>query len=205
MPLSIKKILILLSLFFSFESYSQTLKDEYNECAIEKHNMQDYQGAIEYFGRIIELYPNDSMAYFDRGMAYDLLKDYNNAIKDFTQHIRIDSSSVDGYFLRGIAKYHIKKYREAIGDFNKTVQLEASNADVYYYRAMAKFEQQDLAGADIDYKKAIELNPRIAKYYFSRAELMTKLGKTEKACLDVEMYKKLGGENNTDAISKLCH
>ena len=69
---------------------AQNLKDEYNECAVEKFNQHDYHAAIEYFTRVIEVSPNDSVAYFDRAMAKEMLHDYNGAIEDYTKQIGID-------------------------------------------------------------------------------------------------------------------
>ena len=71
-----KRVLIALFYYLTlFTVNGQTWKDEYNTCAVERFNVKDYSGAIDYFTRIIELDPNDSIAYFDRAMIKDAWRD----------------------------------------------------------------------------------------------------------------------------------
>src|SRR4051812_44440898 len=90
------------------EAYSERI-EAYNKSAIEKLDLKDYEGAVVEITKIMEIKPNDSMAYFDRGLIKnDFIKDYIGAIADFTEAIRINGSNVNAYYYRGLAKYHLK-------------------------------------------------------------------------------------------------
>ena len=76
-----KPTLFILFIFFSVSyAFSQTLKDEYKDCAVQKFNSKEYQESIDYFTKIIEINPKDSTAYNDRGLTKELLKDFKGAI-----------------------------------------------------------------------------------------------------------------------------
>ena len=82
-----KKIAILIVVLFStINTYSQLI-EEYRTCAIERANMKDYEGAIDYFTRIIELNSKDTISYFDRAMMKENCHDYKGAIEDYTRGI----------------------------------------------------------------------------------------------------------------------
>ena len=77
-----KRLLIVLILFFSYASYSQTAEKYYNS-GLEKHQNGDYYGAIADYTKSIELNPNFAYAYFNRGIAKEILEDLNGACADY--------------------------------------------------------------------------------------------------------------------------
>jgi tetratricopeptide (TPR) repeat protein len=150
---------------------SQSLIDEYNECAIECFGQKEYDSAISFYSEIIALNPMDEAAYFDRGFVKDLLEDYDGAIQDFTQQIAIDPEHVDSYFLRGMIWDKKKEYAKAALDYTSVIQLEDGNADAHYFRGILKEKENDLAGAYIDYSDAIRVNSDHVDGYIHRAWL----------------------------------
>ncbi|MEO6904197.1 MAG: hypothetical protein ABI315_13745 [Bacteroidia bacterium] len=128
-------VVIIFFLYPFIVCYSQRVK-EYNECAVECINEKNYQGAISYFTRIIEISPKDSFAYFDRAMIKKEISAFKEAILDFTRAIEIDSKNADNYFLRAITKDQFKDYEGAILDFDKTLEIESENPDAYYFRGV---------------------------------------------------------------------
>lgn len=200
-----KILAIVLILSFSFTCFSQTLKEEYNACAIEKFQLKDYEGAIEYFTRVIEVSPNDSMAYFDRAMVKELLHDYKGAIDDYTKQISIDSGNVDSYFLRGILKNITKEYESAIIDFTKTLEIESDNSDAFYERCIAQLELHNLKKALDDCNEAIKLNATNAKYYLQKGKIYLLMNQAIDACNEFKKYKDAGGDLNNIPAQVNCN
>ena len=147
---------------------SQSLIEEYNECAIECFSQKEYDSAISFYSEIIALNPLDEAAYFDRGFVKDLLEDYDGAIQDFTRQIAIDSEHVDSYFLRGMIWDKKNECAKAINDYTSVIQLEDGNADAHYFRGILKEKNKDLAGAYIDYSDAIRVNAEHVDGYIHR-------------------------------------
>ena len=77
-----KKLLIVLILFFSYTTYSQTA-EEYFDIAYDKAENGDYYGAIADYTKSIELNPNFAYSYFNRGIAKEILEDLNGACADY--------------------------------------------------------------------------------------------------------------------------
>ena len=170
-----KKTTTLFFILYSFSGcFSQTLKEEYTACAIEKINEQDYQAAILYFTRVIELYPTDSLVYFDRAMVKEQVNDYKGALADYSKAIAIDSSNQDAYYYRGLVKYSLQDFRGAHDDYTRVLELEPDNPDVYFYRAISSAALQDSKEALADYSKAIALHTdHTAEAYAGMAKVKT--------------------------------
>lgn len=205
MAQTIRYIQSIFAMFFItiHEGYSQDLKKEYYQCAIESYDSGKYSLAVDYFTRVIDLFPEDSLAYFDRAMAKEMLEDYQGAIEDYSKQITIDAKNVDCYFLRGILKYKLQKYQSCIEDCIITLSIEPDNSDAYYYIALSEFELEQYQKSINACDKAIGYNAKDNKYFLQRAEANLKLNRRKNACADYIQYKKMGGQSNQlDGICK---
>ena len=181
-----KKILIsLFTVIFAFCSFSQLTKDELNAKAVERYNENDLPGAIHYFSEVIKYFPNDPMAYFDRGMMKEYAFDFDGAIDDFTKQIAVDSNSIDSYFLRGIVQDKLGNDIEANKDYSKVIELEIGNADAHYFRGLNKVDAKDIDGALIDFSNAFKANPNHERSYTEKAILLLKQKKYKEASLNI--------------------
>lgn len=92
------------------------------KCYLDK----DYEGAINYFTKAIELGANDKVIYVNRGLAYVGAKKYTEAIADCTTAIELGENDKVIYIIRGIAYIGKKDYTEAINDFKEVIKLNKS-------------------------------------------------------------------------------
>ena len=63
-----------------------------------------YEEAIVYYNKAIELNPNNSAAYNDRGFTKYYLGQYEDSIKDFNKVIELTPNYTNAYYDRGNAK-----------------------------------------------------------------------------------------------------
>ena len=77
-----KKLLIVLILFFSYTTYSQTAKEYFNS-AYDKEENGNFNGAIADYTKAIELNPDDASAYNNRGILKEELGDLDGACSDW--------------------------------------------------------------------------------------------------------------------------
>ena len=63
----------------------------------------DVAKEIEELNKFIQLDPNDAVAYYNRGNAYDELGEYQLAIQDFNKAIQLDPNYALAYHHRGNA------------------------------------------------------------------------------------------------------
>ena len=87
-----KKLLIVLILFFSYASYSQTAKEYFN-IAYDKAENGDYYGAIADYNKAIELDPNSAINYDNRSVAKELIGDLKGACDDAKKAVNLGSTA----------------------------------------------------------------------------------------------------------------
>ncbi len=186
---------ILLSILFMlshFIALSQS-KEAWNERARQNLDAKNYSGAIENYTDLLKIYPNDSMAYFDRAMVKHLAKDYLGAVADFSTAIGIDSSNPDNYYLRGLAFCKLKNYRAALSDFDKSLFLEPENADVHYFKGLANAALHQYQQAISEYELALKLGTdRLFESYRNSAWAYAKMHRYKSAkevCKKSREYK----------------
>jgi len=175
-----KSLLTSLLSFLIFLLQAQT-KAELNEQAAKSYQSGNYEAAFTIFSKVIGLYPNDSMAYFDRGMTREMLHDYTGAIDDYTRQIQIDKSSVDSYFLRGIMLQKTGDKVGALEDFRKVIGLEYENADAHYFMGKMSLDAFEYKTAKKLFSETIKINPNQAEAYTDLAITLIQLGKKSKA------------------------
>jgi tetratricopeptide (TPR) repeat protein len=67
--------------------------------------LERYFDAIRDFDKVIELNPNDVMAYLNRGIVNIGVKQHYAAIKDFNKTIELNPNDALAYLYRGYAYY----------------------------------------------------------------------------------------------------
>lgn len=95
----------------------------YNERGVIYGKSGQYQKAISYLVKAIELNLRYAMAYYNRGNAYLKLGQYNQAISDYTRAIELDPKYALAYYNRGITYAYLGKFEEAKKDLLKAVEL----------------------------------------------------------------------------------
>jgi len=123
----VKRLLIVLILFFSCTIYSQTGKEHYNS-GLKKHKNGYYYDAIADYTKAIELNPDYAKAYYNRGNAKNNLKDHYGAIADFNKATEIDPNYALAYSNRGISKKDLGDLDGACSDWRKAANLGHTNA-----------------------------------------------------------------------------
>ncbi|MEH2042957.1 tetratricopeptide repeat protein [Nostoc sp.] len=170
----------------------QTLYQE----GVNKYELGNYEGAVEDFNHIIELEPQNALAYNRRGDAYYRLGDYEQAQADSSQAILLNPQDANAYFDRGFAFSELGKYKEAIADYTQAIKLNSKDAYPYYGRGLARAQSKDNKGAIADFSKAIALKPQYTEAYLQRGILHRRLKQRLEAIQDFDKVIKI---NPSDA------
>ena len=146
MNTSIRLLLItLVSFLFSCATTQQEQVESkdaktYTQLGIAHLQKGDFDKAIFYFNKAIELDPTNPMAHSNRGIAFCKMKQYDKAISDLDKALEIDIRDADAYNERGIAYFEKGQYDQAISDFNKAIEINPyhplawKNLGYGYYR-----------------------------------------------------------------------
>jgi tetratricopeptide (TPR) repeat protein len=126
-----KIILINLCLSMAISIFAQTKPKSavtYYNRGVAKAQLQDYRGALEYFGSAIYLNPKYEKAYSMRGNAKSDLQDYRGAIADFNIAIEINPKYGVAYKIRGLAKALMDDKEGSCLDWSKAGELGVAEA-----------------------------------------------------------------------------
>ena len=180
-----KVILVCVISIFSEICFCQFTKEELNQLAIDRYNVADFKGAENYFSMIIAQYPNDSIAYLDRGMMKEFMKDFQGAIDDFSKQILVDSTSVDGYFLRAINEEKLGFYSKALTDYKRVIDLEYGNSDAHLYCGRIYKKMKQKKEALLEFNNALAINNENAQALIERGWFYAMEKKYKLALLDL--------------------
>lgn len=173
---------------------------------------KEYENAIIYYNKAIELNPDDAIAYNNRGCAKVDLKDYTGAIEDYNKAIQLNPDKDKAYRNRGDAKYNIQDYTGAIEDYNKAIQLNPDYtiklnpwvARAYNKKGEIWLVLENYKIAIANFNQAIQLNPNYAEAYYNRGFAKRELKDKYGACADYSKAGELGYSDAYNKIKKYC-
>lgn len=153
--------------FFKFLHFGSRKASEINShlsTARSKVAQNDHQGAIEDFNKAIEVDPDNSVYYAERGYSKAALQDYPGAIADYNKAIELRPEFTKCfYFARGDAKSYLQDYQGAVDDYTKSMELRncpesapIGNDAIYYRRGLSKIELGQMTSGCSDLKKAAD-------------------------------------------------
>ncbi|MDA8030452.1 MAG: tetratricopeptide repeat protein [Alphaproteobacteria bacterium] len=155
--------------------------EELLEQAKEANAQGNFDIAIELCDKAIALDPEDSDAYYNRGIAYvergkldsgvsldlsgrvlrlnpEVIRgDYELAIEDFGKAMDLGFYASKPCHSRGLAYMLKGDFDRAVADFTEAIEYNPDNADAYRDRAIAYILKGETALAIKDYSEAMEL------------------------------------------------
>ncbi len=170
----------------------------YFHCGVAYSAIKDFEKAIEQYGRVIQIDPNDAVTYYNRGLAKAKLGKYDEAIADYDIAIKINLKFTQAYYNRANAKTALGDFDGAIVDCGIAIKINPNYAQAYNSRGLAKVNLgklnkaiSKLYSAIADYNEAIKINPSYAEAYNNRGLAKTGVGDFDGAIDDYDKAIKI--------------
>ena len=177
--------------FIRYHSVHESAYAEFY-AGLTHYSTGEYNKAMERFSRVIELNPQLSVAYNNRGSAYAKKGEYDRAIQDYDRAIELDPSDADAYYNRGLAYMYTGDHDRAIRDCNSAIELDPNSPTIHLSRGLSYFLKGDYHSSIQDYSRAIVLDPSDALAYYNRGLSWLCLEEWEKAESDLSQAQSLG-------------
>ena len=130
--------------------------------ALTAHNQSRFNEAINQYGKILELKPDDnicSIIYKHRGMANFACSRYNEAIDDFNNALELDRKAYKVAYYRGVVHSVLKQYSPAIDDYTLSLSINPYQPFCLFRRGQAYYHIDDYPQALSDCENSLALEP----------------------------------------------
>lgn len=158
---------------------------------------KNYQAAIEDYTRFLQLNPNESKAYWQRGSAWVELGNNQEAIKDYTQFLKFRPDVVHVYITRAAIFKDTGNLQRAIDDCTHALSLGSDWDHIAYsLRGDCYGVLENYHAALQDYNQSIRLAPEEIENYQKRGFIHQKLKNYHEAIEDLTKVLRRNSESS---------
>ena len=149
------------------EGYSQS---EWVKGSVALEKRKDWKGLLDWSLKWTKSEPENALAWYNRGYAYDELKRYNDAIEALQQAVRIDPEYAAAWNNIGAAYVELKRYNDAIEALRQAVRFDPEDANSWYNLGVAYAFSGNRTEALNVAQELRRLDPVTADKLFNRIE-----------------------------------
>ena len=143
----------------------------------------DFGGALVAYDRSLQLRPDDSDAFNNRGVALGRLGRNEEALAayDRTLELHPDDPDSDTQDNRGVALERLGRHKEALAAFDRSLELRPDDPETYYNRGVALERGGRYEESLASYDRSLELRPEDPDTLNNRGVALSRLGRYRQA------------------------
>jgi tetratricopeptide (TPR) repeat protein len=164
----LNKIILFITIFFFSNTLFAQTADEYYQLASDKYSSEDYEEAMSYVEKVLNIDINYANAYYLKGLIMLQTQDYKSAIIEINKAIKLDPDEETFYFGRATYKEYVQDYLGAKEDYDQVIRINPNYENVYYKKAYALYKLMLYNEAMVEVNNAIKINPNDADSYSMR-------------------------------------
>src|SRR3989344_4674899 len=115
--------------------------------------------AIEYFDKILEVDPTDSIALGNKGAALTQLNKHEEALLVYDKALQIDPTNINILNNKAATLFNLGKIDESLQTLDNILEIEPSNVNVLILKGKVLSETKRHGEAFSIFKKALEMDP----------------------------------------------
>jgi tetratricopeptide (TPR) repeat protein len=163
----------------------------YFKRALTRSELDEPDGAIADYTRVIQINPKHDVAYNNRGLMRYEMGNREGSIADFNRAILVNPGNSIAYCNRGVVRSEMGNLMGAVEDFSDAVQVSPSCAPAFFQRGLARTHMGNKMGAVEDFSEVIRLDDQDASAFYYRGLARTKLGDRIGAIRDLKESARL--------------
>ncbi|MEO0128149.1 MAG: tetratricopeptide repeat protein [candidate division WOR-3 bacterium] len=156
----------------------------FNRCKV-------WKDSITLWSDVLKKYPQNGIAYNNRGNAYKFIGEYEKAYNDLARALQLNPLSAESYYNLGVLYFNVKNYNLAMEHYNKAIAIDPYLAVAYLSKGDIYFIYGDFGNAIEYYTKALQIDSLNVDAYYNRAIVFTRTHNLEQALSDYNQAIKL--------------
>ena len=141
-----------------------------------EYELKNYLKSFEYLSKSIEINPNESETYSNRGMVNVKLNNIEQAIEDYEKAAKLDNKNPNPFFNLGHLFKEQENLEKSIDYFSKSLLIDSKNHKAFHNRAVVKSLQNKYHEAINDFDEAIKIKSNYADAYFYKSIIQLQNG-----------------------------
>ncbi len=161
--------------------------------AMEKMSSGDTKAAITLFDEAISLYPQFTLAYFDRGSAYLKLNEHDKALESFVKAVGLKPDYLEAKYSVGYTQYLKKNYEVAAAVFDDVLKQQADMPEASMYLGISLYNLKNVDAAEAGLKKAVSAKggEKLALAHLYLGQIYAQKKRNAEAVTELEKYLEL--------------
>ncbi len=152
--------------------------------------------ALDAYDRAIELNPQYSLAWNNKGVTLGKLDRPEDALAAFDKAIELNTKFFDVWYNKGVALGNLNRPEEALTAFEKAIELNPQDSEAKFNKGFALGKLNRPEDALEAFDKAIELNPQYFKAWYNKGVALGKLDRPEEALTAFEKAVELNPQGS---------
>jgi predicted O-linked N-acetylglucosamine transferase (SPINDLY family) len=138
---------------------------------------KDWQGALQYFDRVIRVAPDDAGTHCNRGLALKQLGQPEAALACFDRAIALNPEGVIAHYSRAETYKDLDRSDEALMSYDRAIAINPGFLHALYRRGVVLQQIGKLAEAIASYDRVLEIKPDHFDAHLNRAFSLFALGR----------------------------
>ncbi|MCA0386587.1 MAG: tetratricopeptide repeat protein [Firmicutes bacterium] len=181
--------------------YAEPYLDEiYNNIGWAYLNLNDYDNALIYCTRSLEITPDDSITLSNLGNCYYGLGDYESAVVCYEESMNSDPYNSYGIYGYASANQYLENYDDAIIGWSKYIELLPDDVDGWDGLYACYLATEDLAGQENCLTTLVGLAPDVRSYVYDYLIVQQELGNPIDPMVALAGYRDAMGNFEADRL-----
>ncbi len=140
-----------------------------------------FDEAIKAYDKAIEINPQISETWNNKGIALHELNRSDEAMKAYDKAIEINPNNSDAWYNKGLVLYKLNKQYEAMKAYDKVIEIDPQYSKAWNDEGVVLYNLNKSYEAIKAYDKAIGINPRYSKAWNNKGLALNNLNKYDEA------------------------
>jgi tetratricopeptide (TPR) repeat protein len=160
--------------------------DSLHLLSVISYQRGDYAQALGQADRALDINPDNSLAWNQRGLALQRLKRLEEALASYDRALSVWQDHAEALCNRGAALYELTRFDEALASYDRAISVRPHYAEAFCYRGAALLQLKRLEEALASYDCALAIQPAFVEALSDRGNALVELRRFDEALVSYD-------------------